>query len=954
MGMAMLLRSIRSRLLVLVLATVVPFLALIGAGLWSQWREDQTTATQRTLNEARLITAQLDDHIGNLENLMVGLSRAVSVDPSDIAKNDALLRQIRSRMPDYLANILVYSLDGKNIGTSGPTGSRPDVADRSFFKDAMANRRLSVGQVFRTQHSERWLLALAYPVEDADGNLRAVLSTGTQLSHFQEAFQTEGLPPGGVLRISNQDGIVVLQTNDRNHQIGSNISRLSQITRHANEREWTDIGTWSDGIERITSSSTAHKVPWLVSVGLPTHVAFAAVASRLRWGAYFGTGALLAAFAIAWMISGRIARPLRQLERDAAALAAGALSHRSAVQTRDEVGNLADTFNRMACALERRQYEVQQSNDTLSAVIDASPVAIVCSDLDRRIMLWSRAAEQLYGYSAEETIGRPIKIVPPEGESASLAVYERARNGESVHDVEARRQRKDGSVVEVRIAAAPMYDPDGKVRGVAWAHEDITRAKRAEEQLRRLAHYDPLTGLPNRLSLHKELDRLLATEERARPTSVALFDLDGFKDVNDTLGHSIGDRLLIEVGRRLCRSIESRGQCGQVYRLGGDEFVVVLPNCGDPRASGRVVEAMLGELAQPFRINDQTLHLGGSAGIAVAPNDATNVDDLIANADLALYQAKSEGGRTYRLFMPILRAQAQARRGLDLELRRAFAEHEFEIYFQPEIRLADRAVVGAEALLRWRHPQRGVLAPWSFIETLADSAIAPEVGRWIISAACEKIAALRAKGLPLSSIGVNLFPTQLHGEGLLQAIDDTLAQTGLPAEALELEITENVALNYEDAGELMGKLCARGVRLAFDDFGTGYASLSYLTRFPLSRIKIDRSFVRNIPDNAEHAGIVRSLIAMAHNLGLTVIAEGVETEAQAAFLHAHGCEEAQGFLYARPLTAAEFEEYLKTRPLAFAVPDRMRQMDIEARAFDRETAPLSRAQSSRRGRAPKV
>ena len=480
------------------------------------------------------------------------------------------------------------------------------------------------------------------------------------------------------------------------------------------------------------------------------------------------------------------------------------------MRTRDEVGNLADTFNRMATSLERRQYEVQQSNDTLSAVIDASPVAIVCSDLDRRIMLWSRSAEQLYGYTAEQTIGTPIKIVPPEGKAESRALYERARSGESIRDVEARRRRKDGSFVDVRIAAAPMYHPDGTVRGVAWAHEDITDRKRAEEQLKRLAHYDPLTGLPNRLSLQKELERLLSAEDSSTPTAIALFDLDGFKDVNDTLGHSIGDRLLIEVGQRLIASTERHGESDQVFRLGGDEFVVIFPDCGDPRPVGAIVDAMLKRLAEPFRINDQALHLGGSAGVAIAPNDGVNVDDLIANADLALYQAKSDGGRTYRLFMPILRAQAQARRGLDLELRRAFAENELELYFQPEIRLCDRAVVGAEALLRWRHPERGVLAPWAFIETLAGSSIAPDVGRWIIHTACAQAAAWRAMGLPLGRIGVNLFPAQLHGEALLKSVEDALQHTGLPGEALELEITENVALNYEDAIGVLRKLSRAG------------------------------------------------------------------------------------------------------------------------------------------------
>jgi len=947
----MLLRSIRSRLLVLVLATVVPLLALVGAGQWSQWQDDQAAAIKRALSEARLLAAQLDDHLSNLENLLVGLSRAVSTNPADIGGNDALLRQIKTKLPDFVGDIVLYSLDGSNIGTSaGPDVGRPYAHDRAFFKNILAGQRLSVGDVIRTHQAGEWLLVISYPVEDQEGQLRGVLAIGTQLRLFQDAFRMQGLPPGSVVRIVNEHGIVVMQSENGPYWIGRDLSQSESVARHLAAKEASEIVVWSDHVRRITGSSTAHQAPWLVSVGLPVDIAFATLASRLRWGAFLGASALIAAFVIAWMFSGRIVRPLQQLEKDASALAAGALSHRSAVRTQDEVGNLAETFNRMATSLERRQHEVQQSNDTLSAVIDASPVAIVCSDLDRRIMLWSRSAEKLYGYTAEETLGTPIKIVPPEGRAESLALYERARSGESIRDVEARRRRKDGSFVDVRIAAAPMYHPDGTVRGVAWAHEDVTDRKRAEEQLKRLAHYDPLTGLPNRLSLQKELERLLlSANDRNRPTSIALFDLDGFKDVNDTLGHSIGDQLLIEVGQRLIESTKRRCENHQVFRLGGDEFVVIIPDCGDPRVVGEIVDAMLTRLAEPFRINDHALHLGGSAGVAIAPNDGVNVDDLIANADLALYQAKSDGGRTYRLFMPVLRAQAQARRGLDLELRRAFAESEFELYFQPEIRLTDRAVVGAEALLRWRHPERGVLAPAAFIDTLADSSIAPDVGRWIIHDVCEKAAAWRAMGLPLGRIGINLFPIQLQGEELLNDIDDSLRQTGLPGEALELEITENVALNYGGAVELLHKLSERGVKLAFDDFGTGYASLSYLTRFPLSRIKIDRSFVRNITDDAEHAAIVRSLIAMAHNLGLEVIAEGVETEAQAAFLLKERCEEAQGFLYAKPLPAGEFADYLRTRQLVLRARESGEQRLTGNACVRRRTA-----QSTRRGRFPKV
>ena len=263
----------------------------------------------------------------------------------------------------------------------------------------------------------------------------------------------------------------------------------------------------------------------------------------------------------------------------------------------------------------------------------------------------------------------------------------------------------------------------------------------------------------------------------------------------------------------------------------------------------------------------------------------------------------------------MLRAQAQARRRLDLDLRRAFAEHEFELYFQPQVRLVDGAVVGAEALLRWRHPARGILAPGAFIDTLAASPIASEVSRWIIRTACEQTSVWRASGLALRRIGVNLFASQLSDESLLGDIEDALQASGLPTELLELEITEKVALNFESASVLR-RIHEKGVKFAFDDFGTGYASLSCLRRFPLARIKIDRSFVCKVTDDAGDAAIVRSLIAVAHNLGLEVIAEGVETSAQADFLIDEGCEEAQGYLYAKPLPAAEFEAYLRTARLA--------------------------------------
>jgi diguanylate cyclase (GGDEF)-like protein/PAS domain S-box-containing protein len=904
---------------------VIPLTALMTAALWSQWQNDRAAAAESAAHEARVLASEVDDHISALENLLSVLVKAVSFDPADREANDALLLRVKADLSDFDSHIFLFDVEGNNIGTSARTDYPPPNAhDRTYFREAIADHAPAIGDPIQVR-SGRWVVNIARPVKDESGQIRAVLTVGPVLDHFQDTLRLHGLPPNTAISIINTKGIVIAA--NASDWLGRKADWGSLPARIA-AKEGSDISRWRrrDNLERVNGFAMARRVPWLVTVGVPTDIAYAALANRLKWGAVMIGATLAIAFAIAWLLSGRIVRPLRRLGMDAAVLAGGDLSHRTTVRTRDEVGALAETFNHMAKALEiRRQKvrnargEMRQAKDTLATVIDTSHVAIICCDLDQSVVLWSRGAEQMFGYSAEEALGGRRLLVPPEGMAEAQQLFRRAYAGETIRNLHVKRRRKDGALLDVRLAAAPMRNPDGTVRNVAFAYEDITDRKAAEEQLRRLAHYDQLTGLPNRALLQTELGRLLAQDGGKAPNSIVLFDLDEFKDVNDTLGHSTGDQLLVEVGQRLMGVAEERAVVGLTSRLGGDEFVVVLPNCGDPRIVSEIVDLMLKRLNEPFIINDQLVHLGASAGVAIAPQDGADVEELIANADLALYQAKADGGRSLRFFMPVLRAQAQARRSLGLELRHAFANNEFEIHFQPQIRLCDKAVVGAEALLRWRHPQRGLLAPGAFIDTLAESAIASGVGRWIIRAACEQAAAWRAMGLPLVRVGVNLFPSQAYDEALSQDVMEALHDFGLPADALELEITENIALNREDSTVLQ-RLHDAGVKLAFDDFGTGYASLSYLTRLPLSRIKIDRSFVGKITRDAQDAAIVRSLIAMAHNLKLGVIAEGVETSQQADFLINERCEEAQGFLYAKPLPADQFEAYLRTQRLALSIP----------------------------------
>lgn len=564
--------------------------------------------------------------------------------------------------------------------------------------------------------------------------------------------------------------------------------------------------------------------------------------------------------------------------------------------------------------IRRKSDALEQETEERRRLFETSLDLILITDRRGNFIRVSPSSMATLGYSPGELIGRnAIDFIYPDDLESTRGEMRLARAGRLTRNFETRYIHKDGRVVMLAWSGI-WSEPEQKH---FFFGRDMTEQKLAEEKLNHLAHYDQLTLLPNRVSLRRDLNELLGlcAGSGRHATSVAMFDLDGFKDINDTLGHSTGDLLLQEVAQRLTAIAQG---VAQVYRVGGDEFVVIFPDCGDPRTVAQVVDSILKRLGERFEINNQWLFIGASAGIAIAPADGLNVEDLISNADLALYDAKAAGGHTYRLFLPMLRAKVQARRELETELRRAFSDKEFALYFQPQLRLSDGAVVGAEALLRWQHPERGVLGPGVFIEALAQSPVALEVGRWILQTACDNAAAWRAMGFAPVRIGVNLFPAQFHDGTLLEDVNAALLQSGLPADALELEITENIALGHDEAMlEVLRKLRASGVNLAFDDFGTGYASLSYLTRYPLTRLKIDRAFVQKITDKSasEDTAIVRSIIVMAHNLGLEVIAEGVETQDQAAFLRTEKCDEVQGFLYAKPLPAGAFEEFLRSRQI---------------------------------------
>jgi diguanylate cyclase (GGDEF)-like protein/PAS domain S-box-containing protein len=440
--------------------------------------------------------------------------------------------------------------------------------------------------------------------------------------------------------------------------------------------------------------------------------------------------------------------------------------------------------------------------------------------------------------------------------------------------------------------------------GGGWVatHEDITEQRQSEVKIEYMAHHDALTDLANRVLLNDRLEQALGRVQHSEMVAVHHLDLDQFKAVNDTFGHPCGDKLLRTVAERLRGLV---GEADTIARMGGDEFVIVQATIADPADATSLAQAVIEALSEPYDIIDgQQAVIGVSIGISVGPGDGSNPDKLLRNADLALYRAKSDGRGTFRFFEPVMDLQMQTRRVLEQDLRKALPSGEFELYYQPVVNLASKEISGFEALIRWNHPSKGMISPADFIPLAEEIGFIVPMGEWVIRQAC----ATAAQWPDNLHVAVNISAIQFRSPGLMQVIVSALAASGLAPTRLEIEITESVLLHNKEATlAVLHQLRALGIRIAMDDFGTGYSSLTYLQSFPFDKIKIDRSFVKNITENSSSLNIVRAVAALANGMGMTATAEGVETAEQLHSIASEGCTEMQGFLFSRPLPVAEIE-----------------------------------------------
>ncbi len=580
----------------------------------------------------------------------------------------------------------------------------------------------------------------------------------------------------------------------------------------------------------------------------------------------------------------------------------------------DEISVVADALEELADRTERhenRRLREQAQQHLWSRVFASSLDAIAISARDRRLLTVNGAFVRITGYSEQEALGAELlaTTVPVPNETPLEEVWE-AVDERGYWSGELLDKRKDGSLYPRWVSISVVLDAQQAVSNYIAVFKDITEQKESEARFIYQANHDRLTGLPNRHLLHDRLTRAIRLAERNQHGLALLFlDLDNFKWVNDSLGHATGDQLLISVSQRLQSSVRSSDT---VARLGGDEFVVLLHQPSGHQELAIIAKKIIDAIEEPIVLGGYDFHTTTSIGISLYPEDGEEAEVLLKHADTAMYAAKSEGKSGFRFFDLEMNRRAMARVEVERDLRRAIQQEEFELYFQPKFCLETQRLCGMEVLIRWQHPRYGMVMPDYFIPVAEETALIVPLGEWVIRATCRQLAKWHKEGLPLHRIAINLSILQVESDAFVDTTEAILKEFAIPPELIEFELTESMVLrNPGRSAKVLQRLRKLGIHLALDDFGTGYSSLAYLRQLPLDAIKIDRSFIQNVPESSEDNQIVRMIIALGKSAQMIVVAEGVETPLQRDCLAALGCDFLQGFLFSPPVNCREIEEIMR-------------------------------------------
>ena len=826
--------SLRARLLALVLlATLLPAL-LLGWRFFLERDAEVAEAVKTLASAADNIGTDLEHRVQGTAQLHFGLAYAGLLDSPNRQACSAYLARVREAYPQY-TGIITVQPDGRLHCDSLQSGRDLQLADRAYFREALAEGQTLVLEPAFGRLTGNSVLQVVYPARNDAGALRFLLVASLNLQNFaQEARRQQLLGAPSEVLLLDHKGTVMAWSSDREGvtPAGSQIAddplfKLAQAHRNGGHGQLPGTGSTPE-VWAVAHSATAQAAGLYVMLGMPREALAARSEKRLRQGLIVLGGAALLLFTGVWALAEwGVRRQVARITHMVSALGAGKLDSRiPAPHPRGELGDLMAVLNRTGESLQQQHTAIQ--------ALDAS----------------LRQAHQ-------------------------REITERAVN---------------------------------------------------EQRLLRMANFDHLTGLPNRVMFHERLPLAIARARRSgRPFALMFMDLDRFKNINDSLGHDIGDRLLVAVARAIAECLRDTDAIGVpgdmagiegIFRLGGDEFTILTEELSSAESAHTVARRILDQLRQPFMIDEHELFVSASIGITVyAPHGATDPESLIKQADMAMYRAKDAGRDTYAFFDEQMHREANRRHQLEGRMHHALERGEFRLHYQPKARLSDGRITGVEALLRWQPEGEPLVAPNEFIPVLEETGLIVPVGAWALREACAQMVlwrGLEGDGPPLS-LAVNLSARQFRHQGLVEQVASILAETGFDARRLELELTESMLIEDSEAVvALMERLGAMDVRIAIDDFGTGHSSLSYLKRFNVDTLKIDRSFVLGTPHDPENSAIATAVVALAHGLRLKVVAEGVESAEQADFLRALGCDELQGYLLSRPLLAGQFADWLRT------------------------------------------
>ncbi|MBI5519961.1 MAG: EAL domain-containing protein [Desulfovibrio sp.] len=795
--------SIRTHLLLLVLAAAVPALCLV----WWTGQELERQAVRRAQETTMHLAAGMVDELEQVEEharvLLTTLAQVPSIRQMDKRAATALLTQLNRQNPAY-ASILLIGLDGKVFALSFPYPGVVDVSGRKYFKDVLRTQAFSVGEYAVSLTTKRPVIHFALPVLDDAGRMTGIVAAGFDLGSLAQSFSSAGLPEGSSMALSDAKGVRLFRYPDSDRWVGQEEPRELWLSLLGLGDEGLTVALGADGVRRLYAVRRMRIHPedtafLLLRVGIPEAKALAEARRIQVRNVALMVGATMLAAALAAMLGNLLVmRRIHRLTAAAERLRDGDLNSRTGLgHGEGELGRLAESFDDMALALHTRE----------------------------------------------------------------------------------------------------------------------TERLEFEAKLRHQALYDPLTGLANRTLA---LDRIQQALERCKRRddifyAVVIMDLDRFKVINDSLGHAVGDQVLEAVARRTVGTL--RG-LDTVARIGGNEFILLLEELSTPGEAIRIVKRLRRVVMEPVPVAGREVQTAASFGIVLSPNAFEKAEELLQSAAIALHAVKTSGRGRFRVFTPRMLMHAVERLTLEQELRQALEQDQFLVYYQPIWDLSSTRLVGFEALVRWQHPERGMVGPGSFISLAEETGIILDLGRLVLTRACADLAQWRERDPAARKlfVAVNLSNKQFSQHTLVEQVAEILRRTRLPADRLKLEITEsNIMVNAESALVMLKRLKALGVMISIDDFGTGYSSLSYLQRFPVDTLKVDRSFVGRLGLDPENQEIVRAIVALAHSLGLDVVAEGVEESGQASLLKDLGCECVQGFYFSRPLDGDRAREAIGAR-----------------------------------------